>query len=213
MRPGASRLTAALEGLNASGQDGHIIARAESGPSARRAAHLDSAPPPHAADVARLVAHAKRLNKPTAEMVCCLSYPSSLCCHVSAVWQLVVGIMVHDSGAGARSCQGWRLSRRNIKRKGKRLSCTSWTFEGLATVMVKVAWWCRRACLGGWRQACAASTSAARARSASSRAAPHAASPMPLMPLSILISPLTPMQVPQPSRHQSLVVYLDLKPL
>ncbi|BDA42626.1 probable phosphoinositide 3-kinase regulatory subunit 4 [Coccomyxa sp. Obi] len=69
LRPGASRLTAALEGLNASGQDGHIIARAESGPSARRATQLDNAPPPqHAADVARLVAHAKRLNKPIAEM-------------------------------------------------------------------------------------------------------------------------------------------------
>ncbi|KAK9909837.1 hypothetical protein WJX75_008190 [Coccomyxa subellipsoidea] len=70
LRPGASRLTAALEGLNASGQDGHIIARADSGPAARRAAgSADGGPPPqHAADIARLVAHAKRLNKPTAEM-------------------------------------------------------------------------------------------------------------------------------------------------
>lgn len=81
LRPGASRLTAALEGLNASGQDGHIIARAESGPSARRAALSDNAPPPqHAADVARLVAHAKRLNRPTAEMVRCLSYSLLICC-------------------------------------------------------------------------------------------------------------------------------------
>lgn len=71
LRPGASRLTAALEGLNASGQDGHIIARADSGPAARRAAGSADGglPPQHAADIARLVAHAKRLNKPTAEMV------------------------------------------------------------------------------------------------------------------------------------------------
>ena len=31
LRPGASRLTAALEGLNASGQDGHLVARSDSG--------------------------------------------------------------------------------------------------------------------------------------------------------------------------------------
>jgi hypothetical protein len=91
LRPGASRLTAALEGLNASGQDGHIIARSDSSPSARRAGSIgvanEVAPPPqHAADVARLVAHAKRLNKPTAEMVRQLR---SLCGTSTPAWPCI----------------------------------------------------------------------------------------------------------------------------
>lgn len=79
-----SRLTVALESLNASGQDGHIIARSDSKSYPRRGGQLDASisassaslsaqqqahPHHHASDLNRLVTHAKRLSKPAADMV------------------------------------------------------------------------------------------------------------------------------------------------
>ena len=84
LRPGVSRLTAALESLNATGQDGHIIARSDSKSYPRRSSMLEASitassaslsaqqtvhAHAHATDVNRLVTHAKRLSKPTADMV------------------------------------------------------------------------------------------------------------------------------------------------
>ena len=84
LRPGVSRLTAALDSLNATGQDGHIIARADSKSYPRRTSQLEASisassaslsaqqaayAQHHASDVNRLVTHAKRLSKPAADMV------------------------------------------------------------------------------------------------------------------------------------------------
>lgn len=84
LRPGVSRLTAALDSLNATGQDGHIIARSDSKSYPRRTSQLDASisassaslsaqqaahAQNHASDVNRLVTHAKRLSKPAADMV------------------------------------------------------------------------------------------------------------------------------------------------
>ncbi len=67
-RPGASRLAAALEGLASSGSDGHLIARAASGrPNFGGAAGAAAAAA--AADAVRLVASAKRVGNPAAELV------------------------------------------------------------------------------------------------------------------------------------------------
>jgi hypothetical protein len=67
-RPGASRLAAALEGLASSGSDGHLIARSASGrPNFGGAAGAAAAAA--AADAVRLVASAKRVGKPAAELV------------------------------------------------------------------------------------------------------------------------------------------------
>ena len=79
-----SRLTAALESLNASGQDGHIIARSDSKSYPRRGGQLNASISAssasvsaqqqghahiHASDLNRLVTHAKRLSKPAGDMV------------------------------------------------------------------------------------------------------------------------------------------------
>lgn len=84
LRPGVSRLTAALDSLNATGQDGHIIARSDSKSYPRRTSQLDASisassasvssqqaahAQNHASDVNRLVTHAKRLSKPATDMV------------------------------------------------------------------------------------------------------------------------------------------------
>lgn len=67
-RPGASRLAAALEGLASSGSDGHLIARSASGrPNFGGAAGAAAAAA--AADAVRLVASAKRVSKPAADLV------------------------------------------------------------------------------------------------------------------------------------------------
>ena len=84
LRPGVSRLTAALDSLNATGQDGHIIARSDSKSYPKRTSQLDASisassaslsshhsahAQNHASDVNRLVTHAKRLSKPATDMV------------------------------------------------------------------------------------------------------------------------------------------------
>lgn len=94
-----SRLTASLDSLNASGQDGHIIARADSKTYPRRPSQLDASistssaslsaqqsvhAHDHASDVNRLVTHAKRLSKPAADMVSWSAVPWSA---VSFSWQ------------------------------------------------------------------------------------------------------------------------------